>query len=105
MSNKNQIKKKEDEIAVDEIIFDSEQDLQKEKAENSNAEIAGGQKEKSFGEKISLALVLVLLAVSVVQSIELAALYKQVKDGQFNSGAAANSSGGNQSLPSQQGGC
>lgn len=105
MIKKDQIKKEIDEVKVDEIILDSEQEVQKEKLESGNMEISGEEKGKSFGEKISLVLIFILLVVSVVQSVELAALYKQVKEGQFNSGAGSNNSSGSQSLPSQQGGC
>lgn len=98
--------KKNENLEVDEIILESEEAAQKEKLKHIKEGSFDGRETKSMGDKISMILILVLLALSIIQSIELISLRAQIKGGQFNPGNASNSSSGpDQSLPSQQGGC
>lgn len=97
-----------DESKVDEIILEAEKEGQEEKKQSAE-DINSGQPRdsiKKIGDKISLALVFVLLLLSIIQSVELFNLRNQIEKGQFSPGAAAApAQGANQGLPSQQGGC
>lgn len=54
----------------------------------------------------SSVLIFILLALTLLQSIELINLRSQIQKGQFSAeGAPAAPAGGNQGLPTQQGGC
>lgn len=62
------------------------------------------QRKKEIKETASLAVIVLLLALALIQSVELINLRQQIKSGQFG-GANTGSSGNTQGLPSQQGGC
>lgn len=97
--------KQGDNLKVDEIILQAEESGEKEKMRSFN-NINSDESVKKIGDKISLVLVLVLLLLSIIQSVELFNLRGQILKGQFTSGApAAPAAGSDQGLPAQQGGC
>lgn len=98
-NDKHHENKRSDETKVDEIILEAEQAAQEEKGHLSD-DMVSARSAKKIGEKINMALIFILLAVSIIQSIELLNLRNQIEKGQF----AAPATGGSQ-LPSQQGGC
>lgn len=106
----NQIKESEQEVKIiseikkDEEVLKFEQALKEDKLALVKNETSGGAIKKS-GDKISLALVIILLLLSVIQSVELFNLQAQIAKGQFNAAASRPAAGGIQGLPSQQGGC
>lgn len=92
---------------VDEIIIEAEEFGRKKEMELAEKKIsdepAGA---KGSRDKISSILIIILLLLSIIQSVELFDLRSKIASGQFLAGAAASSaSGGEQSLPAQQGGC
>lgn len=104
--------KKLDDSRVDEIVKKSEAGHAVSGA--ATLQQNSGQAKKIFPEiKIGIKLtketgglivVLILLALSLIQSVELINLRQQIKSGQFG-GANSGSSGNTQGLPGQQGGC
>lgn len=104
--------KKIDDSKVDEIVKKNE--AQHGVSAATTFRQSSGQAKKIFpkikiGIKLTketggLIVVLVLLALSLIQSVELINLRQQIKSGQFG-GASTGSSGNTQGLPSQQGGC
>lgn len=105
--------KKLDDSRVDEIIKRAE--ARHSSSTNLKKENISGTATKKIFPKIKLGVkltketgglivILVLLALSLIQSVELINLRQQIKSGQF-SGANSGSSGNTQGLPSQQGGC
>ncbi len=103
--------KKLDDSKVDEIIKKSEKlhrsyslaETKKETA-GTSPEIKNPLKIKLTQKSAGVIVVLFLLALSLIQSIELLNLRKQIKSGQFGAGNG-NAAGNTQGLPSQQGGC
>lgn len=92
-----------DDSKVDQIIKEVEKDSASEH-ENHTAHKKAATKTK---EMLNLALIFVLLALSLIQSIELINLRTQIQKGQFNpaNNSSAPTTGGSQGLPAQQGGC
>lgn len=92
---------------VDEIIKKAEEELppccrQEKAADSSSGEKSGGV--NTWKNKMSIALLFLLLALSLVQSAELISLRSQIQKGQFGANGDSLNSGA-QGLPSQQGGC
>lgn len=104
--------KKIDDSKVDEMVKKSE--AQHGVSAAATSWQSSGQAKKIFPQiKIgikptkelgNLIAILILLALALIQSIELINLRQQIKSGQFG-GANGGSSGNTQGLPNQQGGC
>lgn len=96
-----------DEPKADDLILEIEKDAIEEKTRSARELDGAGSAEsvKKIGEKISTVLVLVLLIISIIQSVELYNLRSLIVKGQFTTGTPASTAGSGQSLPSQQGGC
>lgn len=108
MTNKHNDKKENEDIKVDEIILQAEKDGREEKNQlvKESASLGSADSIKKIGNNVNLVLVFVLLLISIIQSVELFNLRAQILEGQFSAPAsAAPATGGDQGLPSQQGGC
>lgn len=100
--------KKLDDSKVDEIIkmadkeeLHSHPNPEPENPENNALPNAGSK------QTLGTIIIFILLALSLVQSVELINLRTQIQKGQFNAAAAGAPAapGGAQGLPAQQGGC
>lgn len=99
--------KKIDDSRVDEMIKEAEkQSLTLHTPAEAHISDDKTEHKKNTKQIMGSILIFILLALSLIQSIELINLKAQIQKGQFSSGnASAAPAGTDQGLPTQQGGC